>query len=222
MKGRLALTRKKIVSYLTLLLSALIIIFLYPRLQNPEALQSLILQLGWKGILLDLLFISLLMFFPFIPFALIAGINILLFGWIGGFLLSLTGSLMGSSLAFWIARYLGQEWARPHLAKLGKWSKLSDAKNFYLIVLARLIPVLPSAAVNYAAGVSPMEFPLFLGASLLGKFPMIVWESWFGHDFWHLMQHPKRFILALVSGAVIFGSAWLVWQYIDRKEKAKA
>ncbi len=213
------MTRKKILSYLTLLLSALIIIFLYPRLQNPEAFQHLIYHLRWKGVLLDLLIVSLLMFFPFIPFTLIAGINVLLFGWIGGFLLSLTGSLLGSSIAFWIARYLGQEWARPHLDRLGRWNKLSDAKNFYLIVLARLIPVLPSAAVNYAAGISPMKFPLFLGASFLGKFPMIVWESWFGHDFWHLMEHPKRFFLALFSGAVIFGSAWLLWQYIDRKEK---
>lgn len=216
------MARKKLVSYLTLLLSVLIILFLYPRLQNPEIFQTLILQLGWKGILLDLLIVSLLMFFPFIPFSLLAGINILLFGWIGGFLLSLTGSLLGSSLAFWIGRHLGQEWARPHLAKLGKWNKLSDAKNFYLIVLARLIPFLPSAAVNYAAGVSPMKFPLFLGATLLGKLPMIAWESWFGHDFWHLMQHPKRFFLALLSGAVIFGTAWLIWYYIDKKEKRQA
>lgn len=212
------MARKKLFSYLTLLLSVLIIFFLYPRLQNPEIFQTLILNLGWKGIFLDLLIISLLMFFPFIPFSLLAGINILLFGWLGGFLLSLTGSLLGSSLAFWIGRHLGQEWARPHLEKLGKWNKLSDTKNFYLIVLARLIPFLPSAAVNYAAGVSPMKFPLFLGATLLGKLPMIAWESWFGHDFWHLMQHPKRFFLAILSGAIIFGTAWLIWYYIDKKE----
>lgn len=216
------MTRKKLVSFLTLLLSILIILFLYPRLQNPETFQALILQLGWKGIILDLIILSLLMFFPFFPFSLLAGINILLFGWFGGFLLSLTGSLLGSSLAFWISRHLGQEWARPHLAKLGKWNKLSDAKNFYLIVLARLIPVLPSAAVNYAAGVSPIRFPLFLGATLLGKLPMIAWESWFGHDFWHLMQHPKRFFLALLSGGIIFGTAWLFWYYIDKKEKGQA
>lgn len=218
----MVLTRNKLLSYLTLLLSVLIIVFLYPRLQNPELFQALILQLGWKGILLDLLIVCLLMFFPFIPFSLLAGINILLFGWLGGFLLSLTGSLLGSSLAFWIGRHLGQEWARPHLAKLGKWNKLSNAKNFYLIVLARLIPVLPSAAVNYAAGVSPMKFPLFLGATILGKLPMIAWESWFGHNFWHLMQDPKRFFLSLLSGGIIFGTAWLIWNYIDSKEKRQA
>ena len=222
MQGGLILTRQKKASFLTLLISVLIIIFLYPRLQNPEAFQVLILQLRWKGILLDLLIISMLMLFPVLPFSLLAGINVLVYGWIGGFLLSLTGSLIGSSIGFWVGRYLGQEWARPHLAKLGKWNKLSDAKNFYLIVLARLIPILPSAAVNYAAGVSPMKFILFFWATLLGKLPMIAWESWFGHDFWHLMQHPKRFAFALLSGGAIFGTAWLVWLFIDRKEKAQA
>jgi uncharacterized membrane protein YdjX (TVP38/TMEM64 family) len=215
------LTQKKKASFFTLLLCALVIFLLYPKMQHPEAFQIFILQLGWKGILLDLVIISLLMLFPFFPFSLLAGINILLFGWIGGFLLSLTGSLLGSSISFWVARFLGQDWARPHLEKLGKWNKLSDAKNFYLIVLARLIPILPSAAVNYAAGVSPMKFIHFFWATLLGKLPMIAWESWFGHDFWHLMQNPKRFILALLSGALIFGTAWLVWIYIDRKEKSQ-
>jgi uncharacterized membrane protein YdjX (TVP38/TMEM64 family) len=222
LQGGLVLSRKKKASFLTLLIPISIIIFLYPRVQNPEAFQSLILQLGWKGIFLDLLFIATLMFFPIIPFSLIAGINIVIYGWIGGFLISLMGSLIGSAMSFSVGRYLGQEWARPHLAKLGKWGKLSDAKNFYLIVLARLIPVLPSAAVNYAAGVSPMKFTHFLLATLLGKIPMIAWESWFGHDFWHLMQHPRRFVLALISGAAIFSTAWLVWVYIDSKEKAKA
>lgn len=216
------MTRKKAASFLTLLISVLLILILYPHVQNPESFQHLIVRLGWKGVLLDILFISLLMFFPIVPFSLIAGINIVLFGWMGGYLLSLTGSLLGSSAAFLIARYLGQEWARPHLAKLGKWGKLSDAKNFYLIALARLIPVLPSAAVNYAAGVSPMKFSLFFGATLLGKMPMIAWESWFGHDFWLLFQHPKRFLVALVSGAALFGTAWLVWFFIDQHEKARA
>lgn len=214
------MSQKKILSFLTLLLSLTIIVLLYPRLQNTESFQHLILQLGWKGILLDLVLTSTLMLFPIIPFTLIAGINILLFGLLGGFLLSLTGSMIGSSIAFWIARFLGQEWARPHLKKLGKWGNLSDTKNFYLLILARLIPILPSAAVNYAAGVSPIKYGHFLLATLLGKIPMIAWESWFGHDFWQLMHHPKRFLISILSGAALFGIAWLFWYYSEGNEKA--
>lgn len=156
-------TPQKKASFLTLILSMILILFLYPKLQHPQDLQNLILQLGWKGIMLDLLVLSVQMLFPFIPFALLAGMNTLLFGWKIGFALSLMGSLLGSMLGFGLSRTLGQEWARPKLAKLGKWAKLSEDKNFYLIVLARLIPVLPAAAVNYAAGLSPIKFSSFFG-----------------------------------------------------------
>ncbi|SHN87871.1 TVP38/TMEM64 family protein [Desulfitobacterium chlororespirans] len=213
------MSRKKLTSAIVLLLSLVIIGLLYPQIQHPDLFQDLILDLGWKGVLLDLLALSLLMFFPIIPFALLAGINIVIYGWSAGFLLSLTGSLLGSSLAFFISRLLGQEWARPHLNKLGKWGKLSDSKNFSLIILARLIFILPAAAVNYAAGVSPIRFRSFFLATLIGNIPIILWESWFGHDFWHLLQYPRRFSLALLTGAVIFSCAWLLWQYIDRQEK---
>jgi len=212
-------SNKKTASVLTLLVSVILIIFLYPRLQHPAALQTLIIHLGWKGIVLDLLILTLQMLFPFIPFALLAGINTLLFGWLPGFLISLTGSVLGSSVGFGLARSLGQEWAKPRLAKLGKWGNLPEAKSFYLIMLARLIPILPAAAVNYAAGISPMKFPTFLLATILGKIPMIAWESWIGHDFWRLVHHPWRFALALVLGAVVFSVAWMGWRILESKEK---
>jgi len=212
-------TTQKKASLLTLVLSIVLILFLYPKLQHPQALQTFILQLGWKGFLLDLLIISIQRLFPMIPFALLAGMNTLLFGWALGFALSLVGSLLGSALGFGLARTLGQEWARPKLAKLGKWAKLSEGKNFYLIVLARLIPILPAAAVNYAAGISPMKFASFFWASLLGKLPMITWESWVGHDFWELFNHPWRFTLALLIGVIIIGCAWYGWTLLDQRDK---
>lgn len=210
--------KEKTASLFALALSAALILYFYPQLQHPQALQSFILGLGWKGILLDLLIITVQMLIPVIPFALLAGMNTILFGWAFGFILSLLGSLLGSSLGFALSRVLGQEWAQPKLSKLGKWSRLSDAKNFYLIVLARLIPFLPAAAVNYAAGISPMKFASFLGATLLGKIPMIAWESWIGHDFWKLLHHPWRFTLSLLIGAFLIGSAWYGWLCIDKSE----
>lgn len=211
-------TPRKKASLFTLVLSVILILFLYPKLQHPQDLQNLILQLGWIGIVLDLLVLAVQMLFPLIPFALLAGMNTLLFGWKLGFLLSLIGSLLGSMLGFMLARTLGQEWARPKLSKLGKWATLSEGKNFYLIVLARLIPVLPAAAVNYAAGLSPMKFTSFFGATLLGKIPMIAWESWIGHDFWNILNHPWRFALALLIGALGISCAWYGWKRLDQRD----
>ena len=160
------------------------------------------------------------MLFPVIPFILIAGINTILYGWIGGVLLSLIGSLLGSSLGFWLARTLGQTWAQPKVAKLGKWGALLRGNSFTVVFLSRLIPVIPSAAVSYASGLSFMTFPSYLLATLLGKIPMIVWESWVGHDLWQISLHPGRLLLALAIGALLFGSVGLYWYFSKKFPKA--
>lgn len=219
------LSKKKINSLITLLFSLALIIFLYPRLQDPATLQTFLANLGWKSYLLDLLIVAMQMLFPVVPFPLLAGLNSVLFGWFTGFLLSLGGSLLGCSLGFWLARSLGQEWIQEQIIKsymLGKMASISPRKSFFLIILTRLTPICPAAAVNYIAGLSTMKFSTFFLASLLGKLPMIAWESWVGHYFWQISSdpdNPKRFIIALVIGALVFGGIWLVYRLSEKKQE---
>lgn len=205
---------------MTLLISLTTVTFLYPKLQHPADLQAFVTQWGLLSIFIDLAIIVILALFPVVPFVLMAGVNTLLYGWIGGFMLSLSGSLLGASLGFWLARTLGQAWAQPKVTNLGKWGALLRGNSFSVVLLSRLIPVLPSAAVNYAAGLSLMTFPSFLLATLLGKIPMIVWESWVGHDLWRISHHPGRLLLALTIGALLFGSVGLYWYFSKKFPKA--
>lgn len=211
---------KKYFSLLTLVVSLAFVVLLYPKLQHPEAFQAFVTQWGWIGIIIDLLIIILLALFPVVPFVLIAGVNTLLYGWIGGFILSLGGSLLGASVGFWLARTLGQTWAQPKIGKLGKWGILIEGNSFLIILLSRLIPILPAAAVNYAAGLSLMTFPKFLLASLIGKIPMILWESWVGHYFWQVRQHPERLLLALAIGVLFLGLIGLYWRVNFKRLKS--
>lgn len=210
---------KKNFSFLTLLVSISIVIFLYPKLQHPADLQAFVTQWGLLSIFIDLALIVLMALFPVVPFVLIAGVNTLLYGWFAGFMISFIGSLLGASLGFWLARTLGQEWAQPKVSKLGKWGALLRENSFTVVLLSRLIPVLPSAAVNYAAGLSMMSFPSFLLATMLGKIPMIIWESWVGHDLWQISHHPGRLLLALAIGILLFGSVGLYWYYSKKFPK---
>ncbi len=211
---------KKNFSFLTLLISLSIVIFLYPKLQNPSDLQAFVTQWGLLSIFMDLTLIIILALFPVVPFVLIAGVNTLLYGWIAGFMLSLIGSLLGASLGFWLARTLGQAWAQPKVAKLGKWGALLRGNSFTVVFFSRLIPILPSAAVNYAAGLSLMTYPSFFLATLLGKIPMVIWESWVGHDLWQISHHPGRLLLALAIGALLFSSVGLYWYFSKKFPKA--
>lgn len=209
---------KKHFSFLTLLLSLSLVIVMYPKLQHPDVFQAFIKQWGSLSLFLDLLIITLLMLFPVVPFVLVAGVNTLLFGWVTGFLISLSGSLLGAALGFWLARTLGQAWAQPKVAKLGKWGTLIEKNSFSIVFLSRLVPILPSAAVNYSAGLSLMSFPTFLLSTFLGKFPMIIWESLVGHDIWRVSHHPGRLIVALGLGVLLFGSIAIYWYAISRTD----
>ena len=204
---------KKHFSFLTLLISLTFVIILYPKLQHPAVLKAFVSQWGWISIFVDLFIITLLMLFPVVPFVLIAGVNIILYGVVGGFMLSLGGSLLGASLGFWLARTLGQAWAQPKVAKLGKWGTHIEGNSFSIVLISRLIPILPSAAVNYAAGLSLMTYPTFFLATLIGKIPMIIWESWMGHSFWRLSHHPGQLLIAAAFGALLFGTVGLYWYY---------
>ncbi|WP_298200265.1 VTT domain-containing protein [Desulfosporosinus sp.] len=219
--GDIILSQKKVASVVTIFLSLALIWLLYPHLQNAEALQILINKLGWKGIVLDLFIIFAQTLFPIVPFALLAGINVILFGPIAGYFLSLIGSVFGSSLGFCLARSLGQEWAKPKLQKLGKWAELPESQNFFMVMMGRMIPFLPAAAINYAAGLSLMKFRSFFFATVLGKIPIIAWESWIGRDFWYIFKHPQSFLKALVAGLLLFGGASLIWYFSSRHKIAK-
>lgn len=205
-----AIPIKKSLSVFTLIFSVILIAILYSKLHDPLALQVLLSSLGWKGVLLDLLILSLQMLIPIVPFALLAGANTILYGWFFGFLLSLTGSMLGSTLGFFLARTLGLDMQRSPVPLFAKLSRKFGARYFLLVFTCRLIPVIPGAIVNYAAGMSKMKLRTFLSASILGKIPMIAWESWFGHDFWQITSHPQRFLWSLSLGAAVLGGTFLL------------
>ena len=198
---------KKLAPLAAILLSLMLVILLYPKFRDPAAFRVFLANLGWQGIFLDLIILALQMIIPTVPFALLAGANVLLYGWLLGFVLSLTGSMLGSSTAFWLARLLGQGWPRPKVQRFERLVQKLDERSFLLVLTGRLIPIIPATAINYAAGLSKMSFISFFAASLLGKIPIIAWEAWLGHDFWRAAHHPLRLFLALGLGAIVLGSA---------------
>lgn len=197
------LSTSKIRAFLTLIVSISLMFWLYPKVSEPNKLEELVRGLGTPGFLLDLVILALQMLFPLIPFPLLAGINAIVFGWPLGFLISLSGSMLGSSLGFWLARTLAPEKFRARLAhKLSLRMTLLN-EGFTSVFLARLIPIIPAAAVNYLAGLSSIRFSTFFGASLLGKIPIMAWETALGQNVWQISSHPWRFVLTAFTGLAV-------------------
>ena len=100
-----------------------------------------------------------------------------LFGIGFGFLLSVTGILIGSILNFYIARISGGAFVEKIIGhhKYDKFQKvLSEDKQVFLFFMLFLIPGIPKDIVCYFAGLSRISIGKFILFSTIGRIPGII------------------------------------------------
>ncbi len=113
---------------------------------------------------------------PVFPYVILAAAGGLLFGFKLGFLLSWLGALAGACLAYWICKLLGGEWAAQKIKN--RWDydvkRVNGEMAFWTIVLARVVPVVPTPIINVAAALGGVPFWNFFFSSAIGKIPSAV------------------------------------------------
>ena len=113
---------------------------------------------------------------PVFPYVILAAAGGLLFGFKMGFLLSWLGALVGACLAYWICKLVGGEWAARKIND--RWSydvkQVNGEMAFWTIVLARIVPVVPTPIINVAAALGGVPFWNFFFSSAIGKIPSAV------------------------------------------------
>jgi len=174
---------------------------------NVDAIAEYIETFGLTAILLAFLLIMIQAFFPYVPFIVLAGVSVLLFGLWGGFLLNWLATSIGSVLAFLTARYIARGWAERkvlHLPIVHKFNTLVTKKGFLTIFLFRLSAVVPSSVINLSAAISNINRKNFILATFLGNLPITFAESWLGHYFIHLEELNVKFILIIAVVLLLF------------------
>lgn len=105
-----------------------------------------------------------------------------LFGGLYASLLSGLGIILGSMIAFYLARTFG----KPLVIKLvgketfNKYSKVFTGKSFFSLFILFLLPFFPDDALCLLAGISKIDFRLFMILTVLGRLPNIVFASLVG------------------------------------------
>ena len=95
-----------------------------------------------------------------------------LYGIVPGYLISITGAVIGATIAFYLARLLGTD--AMHLMfgeeKVNYYcKKLNSSKAYYLVFLIYLIPGVPKDVVAYVAGITEIKFLPFITLSTIGR-----------------------------------------------------
>ncbi len=92
-----------------------------------------------------------------------------IFGILGGVIYVFIGALIGSSMAFLVARYLARPAVERRLAADPRFDQIDRAvagEGRKIVFLLRLSPVLPFNALNYALGLTRVRFRDYVVASL--------------------------------------------------------
>lgn len=94
-----------------------------------------------------------------------------IWGWGFGTLYAIIGGLLGAIVSFYLARFIG-EGLLDRFGRIGRMvAKQVDHAGFRSLLIARFIPGIPFAVLNYGAGVCGVRFRDYLPATLLGITP---------------------------------------------------
>lgn len=105
--------------------------------------------------------------FPATPFLVTGGF---IFGTGVGTMLNVAGAAVGTAAGYFLARTIARDAIERLLSHRGR-AVLARTTGFWGVLRMRLIPVIPMAAISYAAGVAKVRFAPFIAASSLGLLP---------------------------------------------------
>ena len=114
--------------------------------------------------------------FPALPLMIAGGV---IFGTFLGTFLNLVGTALGASVGYAMARAVVrgrvQCWLERHLPV----GEMSRARGFFAVARFRLLPIVPVAVGNFAAGLARIDFWAYLGGTVAGQFPSTVIYTYF-------------------------------------------
>ncbi|MDQ0484438.1 TVP38/TMEM64 family protein [Guptibacillus hwajinpoensis] len=144
-----------------------------------------------------------------LPSFVITAANGLAFGIPLGIIISWTGGMAAALVMFLLARILGASFVEKITKKsdlLAKANRYSGENGFFLIFVARIIPIVSFDIISLIAGLSNIKFRSFVIATGLGQIPGTVLYTIVGHDIANLDQYQDRFIwtsIVLVAFLII-------------------
>ena len=154
------------------------------------------------------LFVNAIGFPPAIIFS---TANTLIFGIVPGIVLSVVAETVGVTISFVLLRFFFRDSAKKIIRKskrLSSIDKYSSKNGFTVMLIARMVPYVPSGILNATGALSSISLWDYFLASLVGKFPSTGIEAIIGHDAILHEEGMMRIIIVVIFAVVLIGWAW--------------
>ncbi len=163
------------------------------------------------------LFVNALGFPPAIIFS---TANTLIFGIFWGIVISVAAETVGVTISFLLLRFFFRDNAKKAISRskfLSSIDKYSSKKGFVVMLIARMVPYLPSGVLNAVGALSSLSLRDYFLASLIGKFPSTGIEAIIGHDAITSQDDLTRIVVVVIFAiALIIGALWYERKYVHR------
>ena len=157
----------------------------------------------------------------FPPAVIFSTANVILFGIVPGIILSCVAETVGVTIAFVLMRFYFREAAEKAIAKspfLAKVDRYSGNKGFFIMLIGRMVPYLPSAVMNAVGALSSIRFRDYVLASLVGKFPSTGIEAIIGHDIIMQQEDHTRLVIVVICAGILIYAAIRYEKHLMREE----
>lgn len=194
---------------LSALAALLIVVFVVEQLRGWDDVRLLREQVDTAGPWGAVVFVAgyaLLCLLP-APKALLTALGGLLFGWWLGALLSWVAALAGAAVAFGLGRALGRDAVdRLTRGRVERADRLLADHGLGAVLAARLTPVLPFTVINYAAGLTGVQWRHYAMGSALGMVPgslaYAAFGAW-GTDPWGIFAGVAALVTLVALGGLL-------------------
>lgn len=183
---------------------------------DEKRIEAWVSQFGWIGPLVIILAMILQMFLLIIPTIALMVVAILAYGPIWGSLIVFAAVFSASTVGYLIGSYLGPVIVEKLIGMRSekKIGGFIEKYGFWAVFITRLNPMLSNDAVSFVAGVLKMGYWKFIGATLSGITPLIIFVAIMGRT-------NETLINGLLWGSVVSFILFLLYIWWDKKNNKK-
>jgi uncharacterized membrane protein YdjX (TVP38/TMEM64 family) len=184
-------------------------------IRDQQAVTDTIRSLGvWDPLALFAL-LALQVFVAVIPGHALMLAGGYVFGFALSLLITLGSTVLGSQIAFSIARRFGSRliYRLASSQVIERWNRLAANQGGMFFFFAFVLPILPSDLMCYVAGLGAVPAKRFFAANVAGRLVCSAFITLVGS---HSLQMPVIFWVAVIMVMAAFYAAWIVY---SRKSK---
>lgn len=183
---------------------------------DKQRTEQWVSQFGWMGPVVIVLTMIVQMFLIVIPTPILMVVAIVAYGPIWGSVILFIAIFLASSIGYFIGRYFGpvivEKLIGPKTEE--KIESFIEEYGFWTVIVIRLSPFLSNDAISFVGGVLKMGYWRFIGATMIGISPLIIFIAYLGGNY-------ERLKTGLIWTSVISLVLFIGFVFWDKKHNKK-